>query len=85
MQCIIEILMLARGPVFLCIQSSTLFFINFYPLVVPSHPVHVMFHGYMQSIHPIFSHSGFEKLYIADKERANMGTFSINFITDILR
>ena len=23
--------------------------------------LHLMFHGYMQSIHPIFSHSGFEK------------------------
>ncbi len=29
----------------------------------------------MQSIHPIFSHSGFEKLYVADKERAKMGDF----------
>jgi|TARA_B100001059_G_C17427342_1_gene376251 sterol desaturase/sphingolipid hydroxylase (fatty acid hydroxylase superfamily) len=37
--------------------------------------MHIMFHGYMQSIHPIFSHSGFEKLYVADKERANMGDF----------
>ena len=40
-----------------------------------SSPVHLMFHGYMQSIHPIFSHSGFEKLYVADKERARMGDF----------
>lgn len=44
-------------------------------LIVPSHPVHVLFHGYMQSLHPVFSHSGFDKLVVADKERADMGVF----------
>ena len=53
-----------------------LFYTNFLiHFIIPSHPMHIMFHGYMQSIHPIFSHSGFEKLYLADKERANMGDF----------
>ena len=53
-----------------------LFYTNFLiHFIIPSHPMHIMFHGYMQSIHPIFSHSGFEKLYVADKERANMGDF----------
>ena len=53
-----------------------IFYSNFLiHFIVPSHPLHIMFHGYMQSIHPIFSHSGFEKLYVADKERANMGDF----------
>ena len=53
-----------------------IFYSNFLiHFIVPTHPLHVMFHGYMQSIHPIFSHSGFEKLYIANKERANMGDF----------
>ncbi len=53
-----------------------LFYTNFLiHLIVPSHPVHVLFHGYMQSVHPIFSHSGFEQLYVADKRRAKMGDF----------
>ena len=53
-----------------------LFYTNFLiHFIIPSHPLHIMFHGYMQSIHPIFSHSGFEKLYVADKQRANMGDF----------
>lgn len=53
-----------------------MFYSNFViHLIVPSHPIHVLFHGYMQSIHPIFSHSGFEKLSIAQKDRAQMGDF----------
>ena len=53
-----------------------LFYTNFLiHFILVSSPLHLMFHGYMQSIHPIFSHSGFEKLYVANKERANMGDF----------
>lgn len=53
-----------------------LFYTNFaIHLVLPSSPVHVMFHGYMQSVHPVFSHSGFEQLYVADRKRARMGDF----------
>jgi sterol desaturase/sphingolipid hydroxylase (fatty acid hydroxylase superfamily) len=53
-----------------------LFYTNFLiHFVVPSHPIHVLFHGYMQSIHPVFSHSGFEQLYVRDKQRAKMGDF----------
>ncbi|MEM0978024.1 MAG: sterol desaturase family protein [Pseudomonadota bacterium] len=53
-----------------------LFYTNFLiHFVVPSHPIHVLFHGYMQSMHPIFSHSGFDRLYVADKDRAKMGDF----------
>ena len=53
-----------------------LFYTNFLVhFILASSPLHLMFHGYMQSIHPIFSHSGFEKLYVANKERANMGDF----------
>ena len=52
------------------------FYTNFLiHLIVPSHPIHVLFHGYMQSVHPVFSHCGFEKLYVADKDRAKMGDF----------
>lgn len=53
-----------------------LFYTNFLiHLVVPSHPVHLLFHGYIQSIHPIFSHSGFERLDVSRKDRAMMGDF----------
>ncbi len=53
-----------------------LFYTNFaIHLVVPSHPIHVLFHGYTQSVHPIFSHSGFDQLLVADKERARIGDF----------
>ncbi len=54
-----------------------LFYTNFLiHLVVPSHPIHVLFHGYMQSIHPVFSHSGFEMLEVRrGKTKAKMGDF----------
>lgn len=53
-----------------------LFYTNFViHFVVPSHPVHVLFHGYMQSVHPVFSHSGFDRLYLRGRERAKMGDF----------
>ncbi|MDJ0822987.1 MAG: sterol desaturase family protein [Paracoccaceae bacterium] len=53
-----------------------LFYTNFLiHFLLASHPLHVLFRGYMQSIHPVFSHSGFHKLYVADAERAKMGDF----------
>ena len=42
-----------------------LFLIHF---ILASSPVHLIFHGYMQSIHPIFSHSGFEKVKLVNKK-----------------
>ena len=44
-------------------------------LIVPSHPMHLLFHSYIQTLHPIFSHSGFDKLYVKQKERAQIGDF----------
>jgi len=53
-----------------------LFYTNFViHLVVPSHPIHVLFHGYMQSVHPVFSHSGFDTLQVAGRDQAKMGDF----------
>lgn len=43
--------------------------------LVPTHPMHLLFHNYMQTLHPIFSHSGFDKLLIADKDHAQIGDF----------
>lgn len=53
-----------------------LFYTNFViHLVVPSHPIHVLFHGYIQSVHPVFSHSGFDRLVVREKQRAKIGDF----------
>lgn len=53
-----------------------LFYTNFLiHFIVPSHPLHVLFHGYIQSVHPAFSHSGFEELVVDDKPRARIGVF----------
>ena len=53
-----------------------LFYTNFaIHLVLPSHPIHILFHGYMQSVHPVLSHSGFDQLVVRDKRRAKIGDF----------
>lgn len=53
-----------------------LFYTNFaIHLIVPSHPLHVLFHGYVQSTHPVFSHSGFEELVVNDNKQMRMGVF----------
>ena len=43
--------------------------------VVPSHPLHVLFHFYMEGLNPAFSHSGFEGVKIGDKKRLSSGDF----------
>ncbi len=43
--------------------------------VVASHPVHVMFHLYIQALDPAFSHSGFDGLVLKDKKRMELGDF----------
>ncbi|MFK7838620.1 MAG: sterol desaturase family protein [Sulfitobacter sp.] len=56
--------------------EHVLFYTNFLNhLIVPSHPIHVLFHGYVQSVHPVFSHSGFDQLVVRDQNRAKMGDF----------
>ncbi|MEM8648878.1 MAG: sterol desaturase family protein, partial [Pseudomonadota bacterium] len=53
-----------------------LFYTNFLiHFVVPSHPLHVLFHGYVQSTHPVFSHSGFEEIVVKDKKQLKAGVF----------
>ncbi len=44
-------------------------------LVVPSHPLHVMFHAMFQQISPVMSHSGFEKIMVHDSDAARAGDF----------
>ena len=50
----------------------TTYFIH---LVIPSHPLHLLFHQYFQQVSPILSHSGFEKVYARDAEAIRAGDF----------
>ncbi|WP_170410608.1 sterol desaturase family protein [Ruegeria atlantica] len=50
----------------------TTYFIH---LIVPSHPLHVLFHAYFQQVSPVLSHSGFEKLKAGDTDAARAGDF----------
>ena len=43
--------------------------------VVPSSPIHVLFHFYQQGLNPAFSHSGFDSIVIKDKKRFKAGDF----------
>ena len=44
-------------------------------LVVPSHPVHFLFHAYALALNPAFSHSGFDALLVRDKRQLELGEF----------
>lgn len=44
-------------------------------LVVPSHPVLMMFHGYMLSLSAIFGHTGFHEMIIGNRPRLAVGHF----------
>lgn len=43
--------------------------------IIPSHPLHLMFHAMFQQISPVMSHSGFEKIMAGDREAAKSGDF----------
>ncbi|MEO9825869.1 MAG: sterol desaturase family protein [Paracoccaceae bacterium] len=43
--------------------------------VLPSHPVHVLFHMFALNLGAVFSHAGFDKLLIRDKEAIKAGSF----------
>ena len=47
----------------------------FIHLVVPSHPLHLMFHIYFQQVSPVLSHSGFEKVKAGEAEALKAGDF----------
>ena len=44
-------------------------------LVVPSHPVLIMFHGYMLALSAIFGHTGFHEMLFAKSRRVLLGHF----------
>jgi len=43
--------------------------------VLPSHPLHVIFHMFSLSLGALLSHSGFERILIKDKETLKAGSF----------
>ena len=43
--------------------------------VLPSHPIHVIFHMFALNLGAIFSHAGFDKLLVRDKEAIKAGSF----------
>lgn len=43
--------------------------------VVPTSPMHILFHVYTFTLHPICSHSGFDGLLAAGAKRAQLGDF----------
>lgn len=43
--------------------------------VLPSHPIHVLFHMFALNLGAIFSHAGFDKLLVRYKEAINAGSF----------
>ncbi|WP_299799538.1 sterol desaturase family protein [uncultured Ruegeria sp.] len=62
---------LAMHPVeSFCYFSSIL--IHF---VLPSDPLHVIFHMYSLSLGALFSHAGFDKLFVKDKQAIKAGSF----------
>ncbi len=44
-------------------------------IVVASHPVHILFHMYFESVGAATSHTGFEGLKVRGKKRVDLGTF----------
>jgi sterol desaturase/sphingolipid hydroxylase (fatty acid hydroxylase superfamily) len=43
--------------------------------VVPTSPLHILFHVYTFTLHPVCSHSGFDGLIVAGSKRLQMGDF----------
>ena len=44
-------------------------------LIIPSNPVHFLFHVYTLALNPALSHSGFDALLVRDKRRLELGEF----------
>lgn len=62
---------LAMHPVEGCLYFSGIL-IHF---VLPSHPLHVIFHMFALSLGAFYTHSGFDKLLVRDKEAMKAGSF----------
>ena len=56
-------------------ENALYFTTYFIHLIVPSHPLHLMFHIYFQQTTPIFSHAGFERIIPNEGQSAKAGDF----------
>ena len=56
-------------------ENMLYFTTYFIHLVIPSHPLHLLFHAYFQQCSPVMSHAGFEKVIVKDSEMARSGDF----------
>ncbi len=43
--------------------------------IVPTHPLHILFHAQHQALQAVSSHTGYESLLIKDKKTLDLGTF----------
>ena len=62
---------ISMHPVEACLYFSA----RLIHFVVPSHPVHFLFHAYVNGLNPCVSHSGFEGVLVKAKNRFNAGDF----------
>ena len=44
-------------------------------LIVPSHPIHFLFHAFINGLNPSASHSGFDGLVVRDRKQVELGDF----------
>ena len=44
-------------------------------LIIPSHPIHILFHGYMLALSAIIGHTGFHELLVGKSRRVALGHF----------
>ena len=56
-------------------ENMMYFTTYFIHLIIPSHPLHLLFHTAFQQVSPILSHSGFEKIIPKEQEAARAGDF----------
>ena len=43
--------------------------------IIASHPLHLVWHAMFQQVTPVFSHSGFERVIVGDKDATRAGDF----------
>ncbi len=56
-------------------ENMAYFTTYFIHLIVPSNPLHLMFHITFQQLSPVLSHSGFERVAINGQDRVRAGDF----------
>jgi sterol desaturase/sphingolipid hydroxylase (fatty acid hydroxylase superfamily) len=57
------------------LENLLYFTTYFIHLIVPSHPLHLLFHAMFQQVSPVMSHSGFEKVIVKEGEVTRAGDF----------